>query len=188
MPTGITPTYREETRGEGLGPLYEAPSILSRVLPETFMPWNSSPSLFAIVSLPSLPFDAKFTIVLGIPAVEVPFLARRHGRQHLMRRRNSRPGDREPDCRAFPANSCTFQPRSPHGCVFLLISTTCEMFEQGQSQIVTRRGGIGTRKEKKSWQKGLTGERTFRIVALPFGRNAPRYTQVERLDSYGGLS
>ncbi len=36
MPTGITPTYREETRGEGFGPLYEAPSIQSRVLSETF--------------------------------------------------------------------------------------------------------------------------------------------------------
>jgi hypothetical protein len=36
MPTGITPTYREETRGEGFGPFYEAPSILSRVLSETY--------------------------------------------------------------------------------------------------------------------------------------------------------
>ena len=35
MPSGITATYREETRGEGFGPLYEAPSILSRVLSET---------------------------------------------------------------------------------------------------------------------------------------------------------
>ena len=84
------------------------------------------------------------------------------------------------------ANSCVFQPRSPLAGVILWIRMTCAELRRGQSRSMTRRGGAGTKKEKKSREKGLTGDRTFRIVALPFGRNAPRTPKSNGLTVSGG--
>jgi len=49
---GYHPTLREETRGEGFGPLYEAPSILSRVLSETYLALELFPLSFLVRPCP----------------------------------------------------------------------------------------------------------------------------------------
>jgi len=55
MSPDITATLREETRGEGFGPLYEAPSILSRVPPGTphVLELFTLTSRFLFVQIPS---------------------------------------------------------------------------------------------------------------------------------------
>ena len=185
---GHHPHLSRRDQGGRVGPLYEAPSIQSRVLSETYMPWSSSPSLLAIASLPLLPVNGKSTTIVSVLAVGLSFLPRRHRQRIVPVPPEFALCDQESDLTHLSRQFMHFSAE-----ITSWIRNPMDLYDLWDVQA----GPFTPRDEaRRDWNKKrrkISGKGVDRRTDLPY-RCAPvrkertPNTQVERLDSHGGLS